>query len=97
MTATEWAAVLTALGVGAAAKELVTGLWAWMSGRQDAERGRMRRVIAERDHAEADRRRISEHASELRRLLIERGTPSTELPPWPIPADHHHDTDEETP
>ena len=83
MTASEWAAILTALGVGAAAKELVTGVWAWLTGRQDAERGRIRRIIAERDHAEAERRHIAEHASELRRMLIENGTPSTQLPPWP--------------
>lgn len=95
MTASEWAAILTALGVGAAAKELVTGVWAWLTGRQDAERGRIRRIIAERDHAEAERRHIAEHASELRRMLIEHGTPSTQLPPWPSQRDHETDEPKE--
>lgn len=95
MTATEWAAVLTALGAGATGKELLMGLWKWLSGRQDAERLEMRRLRADLDRAEADRRRISEHASELRRILIEAGTPADRLPPWPIPR-RHDDTPDHT-
>ena len=95
MTATEWAAIITALGVGATSKELVGGAIAWLTGRQEVERTRARRIIIERDHAESDRRRMAEHASELRRLLIEKGVPTDELPPWPVTHNFHRDSSED--
>ena len=104
MTSTELAALLAALGCGAILPQLIQGVIGWITGRQDVERRRYQQIIEERDRAERDadreasmRRRISEHASYLRQLLIQSGYPSQNIPEWPIPPRHlreqetHHD------
>lgn len=93
MSGAEIAALLAALGVGTILPKLTEGLIGWLSGRQDAEYARIRQLVEDREHAErsADReafirRRVEEHASRLRCLLISCGTPEEEIPPWPIPT-----------
>lgn len=86
------AGVLTALG----ARELLPAIWARMVGREDRERALIRelraeigdmqtkidRLRADRDHQAARYRRVSEHASHLRRILYDLGH-SGQVPDWP--------------
>lgn len=54
---------------------------AWQE--RDAERDR---ALAERERADREhraRRKTEEYASELRVMLLERGVPRNDLPPWP--------------
>lgn len=89
MTPTEVVAVVTAL-VALGARELLMGAWNYITGRAGRETGRMREVLAERDAAEAERdmeadwrRRIQEHCSMLRFMLIEKGVRPDLLPVVP--------------
>lgn len=84
MPVSDIALILGTLGV----RELLAFVVNWISGRAMREKGRVREVIDERDKAEDERDReaayrriIQEHASELRRLLIEAG--AADIPPWP--------------
>lgn len=96
-TAQAWAAILAAIGAGAVVRDLVAGFIKWLSGAAGRERGRNADLVAQRDDAytrlraaetERDdayraRRLYAEHASALRGMLLERGVPPAELPPWP--------------
>ena len=96
MTGTETLiAVLSLLGVGALLRELAVGLIGWLTGRQERERSALRQAYADLDAArgqadaeaaradcEAARRRIvTEHAHQLRLLLI--GLGADDIPPFP--------------
>ena len=98
MTTAELITVLIGTGgIGALMKVGADGLRAWRTGHAQAERNRNRTlmdrvVAAERraDDAECDadaeaayRRIIQEYASQLRRLLMECGTPAERIPEWP--------------
>ena len=91
-------AVITALGLRELLSLVTRSVIGHMSGRAGRERARVDELIAERDEAIVDlsrereevdhqakwRRFIAEHASHLRRLLIENSTLNpADLPPWP--------------
>ena len=97
MTTEQTIALIAALGIGTIARELITGLARWATGKQERERTAYRDLIADADRAraaveteraradrEATRRRIiAEHAHVLRTHLIEAGVPADDIPPFP--------------
>ena len=50
--------------------------------RDDAVRDRIK-ADHRADREASYRRKLSEYASQLRRMLIEKGTPVDQIPPWP--------------
>lgn len=98
MTAVEWAALITALGIGTVLRDVTGALWKWLSGRvgrqTDAvarERARAEEAVGEMDKLDKKldretmlRRVAMEYAANLRRDQIERcGAPPDEIRPWP--------------
>ena len=97
MTTETWVtaivSILGALGV----REIIPGIGRWLTGGADREKSRIQQLVRERQDAErerdeakddveqeAKRRRLAqEHASSLRRLLIEAGVDPATIPPWP--------------
>lgn len=82
MTTDQAIALLVALGGGAFIREIVTGLWKWATGRQESERSTIQKAWADLDSETAYRRRVTEHAHELRRRLIDLGH-GDDLAPFP--------------
>ncbi len=97
MTTEQTIALIAALGIGTIARELITGLARWVTGKQDRERSAHRALIADADrvHAAVDtergradpeassRRRATEPAHALRRQLLALGVPPNATPPLP--------------
>lgn len=54
---------------------------AWRERDEERERANCERQQA--DIARRDKRRMQEYASHLRAILLERGIPPSDLPPWP--------------
>lgn len=91
------ALLIGAGGLGGLLTQLLRGVQEWRSGEHAREKERNLDAISQRDVAvkERDRavdeldaeiayrRQVAEHASQLRRLLIEHGTDPTDLPAWP--------------
>lgn len=89
------ALMLGAGGLGGFLTALIKGVNDWRTGEHAREKERNQSAIAQRDRAVKDRdaalqaldreaarrREIAEHASTLRRMLIERGV--DDLPPFP--------------
>lgn len=81
---------------GLGAREILPEIWVRLTGREDRERALIRelraevtdmqtkidRLRADRDHQAARYRRVSEHASHLRRILYDLGH-SGQVPDWP--------------
>lgn len=91
MTIEQIVALLAALGVGGALGEAVKGLWRLFTGRQQVEQTLLQQYRADaeeyrrqRNEADAYRRIMAEHASELRRILLNAGYPGP-LPDFPLP------------
>jgi hypothetical protein len=97
VTTEQTIALIAALGIGTIARELITGLARWVTGKQDRERSAYRALIADADraHAAVDteraradheasyRRRATEHAHALRRQLLDLGVAPNDIPPFP--------------
>lgn len=71
-------------------RELVVGWWKKRSGKADEEKARTKEILDDNDklrdkleHQYSVNRIVKEYASQLRRLLIEKGVPVAEIPPWP--------------
>lgn len=91
MSVTELTALVIALGSMPVLSKIIDAIKAWRSGRAIAEkmqnRNALGRLVAAEDRADEEsayRRIMAEHASTLRRLLIEWGYPENKLPPWPV-------------
>lgn len=82
MTTDQLITLLIGIGAGGMVKELVTGAWRWVTGRQATERSTIQRAWADLDAETMRRRRAEEYAYRLRSLMIERGW-GTELPEFP--------------
>lgn len=90
-------ALFGAGGVGLILRSLTDGAMKHFTGSAGREKSRNNDLKSQRDGAmaradrlqeaadfEARRRRIAqEHAGQLRHMLLERGVPPDELPPWP--------------
>lgn len=89
----DWVSLITAIsGVGIAfgAKEFIQGWIKKRSGKADEEKSRVKEAIddAEKlrnrlEHQYSINRIVKEYASQLRRLLIDKGIPVSEIPDWP--------------
>lgn len=84
------AALIGGAGLGPVIVTVTKALLAWATGTADREKSRLKELVAERDlwKTRADRsaqwrRDLQEYVASLRLLLIDRGTPASELPPWP--------------
>jgi hypothetical protein len=75
-------ALLLAGGGGSLAAVFGKGLWRHISGRSAERREINRNYLHERDDADAYRRVVFEHASELRGILLAQGLGEL-IPPWP--------------
>ena len=82
-------ALILALGGGATFREIVSGLHKLLTGQQTRERDSNQLLIKDNkelqltvDAEAARRRRVEEHASELRRIIIENGL-KDQLPEYP--------------
>lgn len=82
MTTDQMIALIVAVGGGAFVREIVVGLWRWLTGRQTRERSTIQRALRDLDRESPYRRRVEEHASEVRRIAVNHGL-ADELPPWP--------------
>lgn len=78
-----WIALLVALGGGAFLREVGTGLWKLLTGRQDRERTALRQALRDFDAESALRRQWTECAHELRLIAIQAGVPRDQLPEFP--------------
>lgn len=90
MSTEQWVEAIIAVAVALGVRELLPGFVAWLTGRAGREKARVQELIDERDTAEnerdeeaAYRRKVEEMASTLRRLALEAGVPTDELPAWP--------------
>lgn len=83
-------ALVIALGGGVFFREIVLGAWKWLTGRQERERKTLQQVMRDLDSESSYRRRLAEHAAELRRILIENGL-SDKLPDFPTREKEIHD------
>lgn len=76
-------ALIIALGGGAALWEFAVGVYRWLTGGQARERAALRAAMTDLDSEAAYRRRVVEHAHEIRRIAIDHGIPAEDLPPFP--------------
>ena len=76
-------ALIMALGGGAALREIVVGVYRWLTGGQARERAALRAAMSDLDSEAAYRRRVVEHAHEIRRIAIDHGIHIEDLPPFP--------------
>ena len=76
-------ALIIALGGGAALREIVVGVYRWVTGGQARERDALRAAMSDLDSESAYRRRVVEHAHEIRRIAIDHGIHADDLPPFP--------------
>lgn len=83
MTTDQLITLIIALGGGAFLREAVVGVYRWATGGQARERSALRQALADLDAESAHRRRVTEHAHELRRMLIDQGVPTEDIPPFP--------------
>ena len=84
MSPDRWVTILVAIiGVvgGTLGRDAAAALFRSISGRGAAQRQRIEELAATRDAEATRRRRIEEHASQLRRRLHELG--EHDLPRWP--------------
>ena len=89
----EWSAFLTAIGgflVALGGRELVVGWWKKRSGKADEEKARTKEILEDSDklrdrleHQYSVNRIQKEYSSRLRRMMIEKGIPVSEIPDWP--------------
>src|SRR6478609_5588445 len=84
LTAQDWAVLIAAFGGGALIPQISKAIYKKITGAVGAER---RGIGYERQRADDEaskRRRVEEHASTLRRIIIENCGPMLTLPDWPI-------------
>lgn len=74
--------LLLAGGGGSLLAVFGKGLYRHLTGRSTARRTENRNYLRERDDADAYRRVVFEHASELRGILLAQGLGGL-IPPWP--------------
>ena len=89
----DWSTLLTAIGtviVALGGKELIQGWLKRRSGKADEEKARTKEILEDSDklrdrleHQYSVNRIIKEYASQLRRMMIEKGIPVSEIPDWP--------------
>lgn len=84
MTWQELAALASALGIGSLLSSGVPFLWRWITGAEKRRRTDADKAWEQRDTESRRRRRIEEHAHELRRMLIEAPCiKPSDIPSWP--------------
>lgn len=83
MTTDQIITLIVALGGGAFLREIAVGVYRWLTGGQSREQTALRQALAEVDAEAAHRRRVTEHAHELRRMLIDQGVPTEDIPAFP--------------
>lgn len=83
MTTDQLISLVVAFGGGAFIQQGIKGIYWWVTGRQSRERSALRQAMTDLDTEAAYRRRVTEHAHEVRRIAIDHGIPSDELPPFP--------------
>ena len=83
MTTDQLITLIVALGGGAFLREAGVGIYRWATGGQARERSALRQATTDLDTEAAYRRRVTEHAHEVRRIAIDHGIPSDALPPLP--------------
>lgn len=89
----DWSTLLTAIGtviVALGGKELIQGWIKRRNGKADEEKARVKEALndAERlrdrlEHQYSINRVQKEYSSRLRRIMIEKGIPVSEIPDWP--------------
>ena len=89
----DWSTLLTAVGLFITAlggKELIQGWIKRRNGKADEEKARVKEALndAERlrdrlEHQYSINRVQKEYSSRLRRIMIEKGIPVSEIPDWP--------------
>lgn len=89
----DWSTLLTAIGtviVALGGKELIQGWLKRRNGKADEEKARVKEALndAERlrdrlEHQYSINRVQKEYSSRLRRIMIEKGIPVSEIPDWP--------------
>ena len=89
----DWSTLLTAVGLFITAlggKELIQGWLRRRSGKADEEKNRVKEALddAEKlrdklEHQYSINRIQKEYSSRLRRTMIEKGIPVSEIPDWP--------------
>lgn len=90
----EWASLFSAAGafvIALGGREIVAGWLKRRSGKAEEEAKRIKEAIDENRRLKAENeshytkeRIFKEYSSELRILLINKGVPQGEIPPWPI-------------
>lgn len=83
MTTDQLITLIVALGGGVFLREAGVGIYHWATGGQARERSALRQAMTDLDAESAYRRRVTEHAHEVRRIAIDHGIPSDALPPFP--------------
>lgn len=76
-------AILGVGGLGVLIPKTIDGLRAWQSGRAADEKAANRTALGQLESELTFRRRLQEHISYLRRLLIDMGYPEDRLPALP--------------
>ena len=89
----EWSTLIQAIGVlvvGLGGRELVAGIWKKYNGKAYEEKNRIKEALddAEKlrdklEHQHSINRIQKEYSSRLRRVMIEKGIPVSEIPDWP--------------
>ena len=89
----DWSTLLTAIGtviVALGGKELIQGWLKRRNGKADEEKARVKEALddAEKlreklEHQYSINRVQKEYSSRLRRIMIEKGIPVSEIPDWP--------------
>ena len=89
----DWSTLLTAIGtviVALGGKELIQGWIKRRNGKANEEKARVKKALndAERlrdrlEHQYSINRVQKEYSSRLRRIMIEKGIPVSEIPDWP--------------
>ena len=89
----QWSTLLTAIGsflLALGSREIVVGWWRKRSGRAQEEKARVKEALDEAEklrdkleHQYSISRIQKEYSSRLRRMMIEKGIPVSEIPDWP--------------
>lgn len=83
-TTEQWVALLSALGVGSLLPMIVKAVFKLVTGMIGAEKRGIESAVQRADDEASKRRRVEEHASKLRRIIIENCGEDLVLPDWPI-------------
>lgn len=81
MTTEQWMTLAALVGGTLGGRELVMGLWRWLSGRQRAQQELVARLNDELDGANAYRRALEELVAQQRQVMIANGIGHLMPPP----------------